>query len=185
LVKIGPGFLDYLAFETGHGSNDESQYIFTQFAPSSIISNRISSQEFPASTAVRLSPIETRRPPQTQGEEEETLQYEITQSGLKFKGNVKGIKIRATQVASKVGHCPSEYNLPGGNEQHHQSPSQGKKDSGFISQNGIMFLQSITDTETELNQSVGGKEFYKVNQDGVEVEGETTGGSMIYNAQIW
>jgi hypothetical protein len=124
-------------------------------------------------------------PPKTQGQEE-PVPYEITQNGLKFKGNVKGIRIIATQVASKTSLNTSEYHQTGDEEQsHHQSQGQGKQDNGFVNQNGARFLQSVTDTETEVSQSVGGKEFLIVTQDAVEVEGDVNGGSFINNQTVW
>jgi hypothetical protein len=125
-----------------------------------------------------------RNPLETQGQEE-VVQYEITQNGLKFKGNVKGIKIVATQVASKPGQYTSEDHQPRDEEQNHQPQGQGKQESGFVNQNGARFFQSVTDTETEVSQSVGGKDFYIVTQDAVEVEGDVIGGSFINNQRVW
>jgi hypothetical protein len=125
-----------------------------------------------------------RNPLETQGQEE-VVRYQITQNGLKFKGNVKDIKIVATQVASKAGQYTSEDHQPGDEEQNHQPQGQGKQESGFVNQNGARFFQSVTDTETEVSQSVGGKDFYIVTQDAVEVEGEVIGGSFINNQRVW
>jgi hypothetical protein len=142
------------------------------------------SQAFPTNTAVHLTPIAVTNPLETQGQEE-VVQYEITQNGLKFKGNVKGVRIIATQVASKIGQYTSEYHQPWDEEQSHQSQSQGKQDNGFINQNGARFFQTVTDTETEVSQSAGGKDFLIVTQDAIEVEGDVNGGSFINNQRIW
>ena len=125
-----------------------------------------------------MNPVET----QGQGE---AVQYEITQNGLKFKGNVKGIRIIATQVASRTGQYTSEYHQAGNEGQSHQSQSQGKQDNGCVNQNGARFFQSVTDSETEVSQSAGGKDFLIVRQDAVEVEGDVTGGSFINNQRVW
>jgi hypothetical protein len=99
--------------------------------------------------------------------------YEITQTGLKFKGNVKGVKFVTTQVASKAGEHTSERHEFGIGGQKHQSQRQERQDGGFVKQSGALFLQSLTDSQAEVNQSAGGKDFLKVKQDAVEVEGET------------
>lgn len=170
-------------FDTDPDDSKESQYLFTPFPSATITSNRITSQAFPTNTAVHLAPINKTNPLETNGRE--AVQYEITQNGLKFKGDVKGIKIVATQVTSKTGQYPSEYHQPGDEEQSHQSQGQGKQDSGFVNQNGARFFQSVTDTETEVSQSVGGKDFYIVKQDAIEVDGDVIGGSFIYNQRVW
>ena len=120
----------------------------------------------------------------TQGQEE-VVPCEITQNGLKFKGNVRGIKITATQVASKIGRPTSEHHQPGIEEQTRQPQGQGKKDRGFINQNGARFFQSVTDTEAEVSQSAGGKAFYIVNQDAAEFEGDAIGGSYNFKQHVW
>jgi hypothetical protein len=120
------------------------------------------------STVVQISPIRTEYHQETQGRKP---QYEIIQNGLKFKGNVKGIRITATQVTSKAGQYSSEYHQFVDEKQNHRS--QGKHENGFVNQSGALFFQSVTDSEAEVSQHVGGKELYKVQQDAVEVEGET------------
>jgi hypothetical protein len=121
---------------------------------------------------------------ETQGQEE-VVQCEITQNGLKFKGNVRGIKITATQVASKIGQNPSEHDQPGDEEQSHQPQGQGKKDRGFINQKGARFFQSVTDIEAEVSQSAGGEAYYIINQDAAEFEGDATGGSYSFKQHVW
>jgi hypothetical protein len=143
-------------------------------------SNRIASRAFPTNTAVHLAPLATMNPsgPET------PIHYEISQSSLKFKSDVHGIKIVATQVASKVGLDPSEYQV-GEEEQASQSQGQGMLNCGFVNQNGAQFSQSVTDAETEVSQSVGGNDFFTVTQDAVEVEGKASGGSFVTNQRVW
>jgi hypothetical protein len=113
-------------------------------------------------------------------------QYEITQTGLKFKGNVRGIKIIATQIASKEGQYASERHDSGHGEQKHQSQGHEKQDGGFVKQSGALFLQSVSDSAAEVNQSVEGKNVYKVMQDAVEVEGDTVECSFpIISQRVW
>ncbi|KAF4618357.1 hypothetical protein G7Y89_g14946 [Cudoniella acicularis] len=173
---------DSLAFKIGHNDSEDS-YIFTPFPSARITSNRSASQAFPTNTAVHLAPLATRNPPATPGQEM-PVRYEITQSSLKFKGDVNGIKIVATQVASKVGQDHSEYQL-GDEEQNSRSQGQGKQNGGFVNQNGARFSQSVTDTETEVSQSVGGNDFFTVTQDAAEVEGDVSGGSFVTNQRVW
>jgi hypothetical protein len=118
-------------------------------------------------TVVHITPIENKYYQETQGRKP---QYEIVQNGLKFKGNVKGIKITASQVTSKTGQYTAEYHQSGYEKQNHRS--QGKHDNGFVNQSGALFFQSVTNSETEVSQHVGGKDLYKVQQDAIEVEGE-------------
>jgi hypothetical protein len=125
-----------------------------------------------------------RNPLGAQGQEE-VVQYEITQNGVKFKGNVKGTKIVATQVASKKGQHTSEYHQPGDEEQRQRPQGQGKQGGGFVNQNGAQFFQSAADIEIEVSQSAGGKDVFKVKQDAIEVEGETSGGSFAHNQHVW
>lgn len=185
LLASRPRTLDLVSEPVRVGGYDDSDdsYIFTSFPSGPITSNRIASQAFPTNTAVYLAPLATRNPPATPGEEM-LVRYEITQRSLKFKGDVNGIKIVATQVASKVGPDPSEYQV-GGEEQSSQSQGQGKQNAGFVNQNGAQFSQSVTDTETEVSQSVGGKEFLTVTQDAAEIEGEVRGGSFVTSQRVW
>jgi hypothetical protein len=167
-------------FGTGPGDSEESQYNFT--SPSRIIS-----QSFPTNTVVHLRPSEIKNHSGMKGQEE-VPQYEITQNGVKFKGNARGIKIIATQVTSKAGQdTTSEYQKSGDEEEKYHSQSQGNQDSGFVIQSGALFFQSVTDSEAEVNQSVsvGRKEFCNVKQDGIEVEGEATGCSFIPKQRVW
>lgn len=147
-------------------NNEESQYLFT--SPS----DGVVSQAFPPNTVVHMFPIDRGHHQETQAREG-MPKYEITQTGLKFKGNVKGIKFVATQVASKADQYTSERSEFRVGEQRHQSQGQKRQDSGFVKQSGALFFQSLTDSQAEVNQSVGGSDFYKVEQDAVEVEGET------------
>jgi hypothetical protein len=120
--------------------------------------------------------------------QEEVPQYEITQNGVKFKGNVRSIKIIATQVTSKAGQdTTSEYQKPGDEKEKHHSQSQGNQDSGFVIQSGALFSQSVTDSEAEVNQSVSvrWKEFCNVKQDAIEVEGEAIGCSFTPMQRVW
>jgi hypothetical protein len=120
--------------------------------------------------------------------QEEVPQYEITQNGVKFKGNVRSIKIIATQVTSKAGQdTTSEYQRPGDEKEKHHSQSQGNQDSGFVIQSGALFSQSVTDSEAEVNQSVSvrWKEFCNVKQDAIEVEGEAIGCSFTPMQRVW
>jgi len=147
-------------------NNEQSQYLFSS-PPDGIVS-----QAFPPNTVVHIIPIERGQHRETQAREG-IPKYEITQTGLKFKGNVKGIKFVATQVASKAVQYTSERREFGAGEQRHQSQGQERQDSGFVKQSGALFFQSLTDSQAEVNQSVGGTDFHKVEQDAVEVEGET------------
>lgn len=99
-------------------------------------------------------------------------EYEITQTGVEFKGDVKGIKFVLTQVASKTGPATSESVEFEAGKQKHQSQDEKKEDSGFVKQTGVIFVQSLTGVQAEVNQSVGGKELYKVMQKALKVEGE-------------
>jgi hypothetical protein len=132
-----------------------------------------------------MVPIEKKYHRETLGREG-VPQYEITQTGLKFKGNVKGIKIIATQVASKEGQYTSERHDSEHGEQKHQSQGQEKQDGGFVKQSGALFLQSVSDSAAEVNQSVGGKDLYNVIQGAVEVEGDATECSFpIISQRVW
>lgn len=124
-----------------------------------------------------MVPIEKKYHRDTLGREG-VPQYEITQTGLKFKGNVKGIKIIATQVASKEGQYTSE--------RHDSEHGEQKQDGGFVKQSGALFLQSVSDSAAEVNQSVGGKDLYNVIQGAVEVEGDATECSFpIISQRVW
>jgi hypothetical protein len=142
-------------------------------------SNRIAPRAIPTNTVVHLAPLATMNP----SGQETPIHYEISQSSLKFKSDVQGIKIVATQVASKVGPDPSEYQV-GDEEQTSQSQGQGML-NGFVNQNGAQFSRSVTDAETEVSQSVGGNDFFTVTQDAVEVEGKASGGSFVTNQRVW
>jgi len=163
------------AFETGQSDGEESQYHFASASDP---------QAFPTSTALHVIPMVKKYHWETHGREG-LPQYEITQTGLKFKGNVKGIKIIATQVASKTGQYTSEYQQSGDDEQTYRSKGQ-QEDSGFVQQSGALFLQSVANSQAEVNQSAGGKDLYKVKQAGVEVGGEATECSFpIINQRVW
>jgi hypothetical protein len=116
-------------------------------------------------------------------------QYEITQTGLTFKGNVKGIKFVTTQVASNTGQNTSDRHEFGAGEQIHQSQSREGEGSRVVTQNGALFLQSVTDSQAEVNQSAGGtlgKDFCTVKQDAVSVEGETTACTFpVISQSVW
>jgi hypothetical protein len=166
--------------ETGSGDSEESQYCYT--SPS-----RITSQSSPTNTVVHLRPSEIKKHPGMKGQEE-MPPYEITQNGVRFKGNVRSIKIMATQVTSKAGQdTTSEYQRSGDEEENHHSQSKGSQDSGFVIQSGALFFQSVTDSEAEVNQSVsvGRKEFCNVKQDGIEVAGEAIGCSFTPKQRVW
>jgi hypothetical protein len=105
---------------------------------------------------------------------EEMPKYEVTQTGLKFKGNVKGIKFVLTQVASKAGQYTSQRYESEAGEHKHQSQGKERQDGGMVKQSGVLFLQSVADSQAEVNQSAEGKDFYNVEQDGIEVEGDTS-----------
>jgi hypothetical protein len=159
---------------TRTGDSEESQYCLT-------------SQSSPNNTIVHLFPTETKDHPRSRGQEE-SPPYEITQNGVKFKGNVRRIKIIATQVASKGGQdTTSGYQKFGAEEQKNQSRNQGKQDSGFVIQSGALFFQSVTDSETEVNQSVsvGRKDFCIVKQDAIEVEGEAIESCFTPKQHVW
>jgi hypothetical protein len=112
--------------------------------------------------------------------------YEITQTGLKFKGDVKGIKFVVTQVASKTGPYTSESLEFQAGEQKHESQGERKEDGGFVKQAGVIFLQSLTGVQAEVNQSVGGKELYEVMQEALEVEGEVIECSFpVISQHVW
>lgn len=120
--------------------------------------------------------------------QEEVPQYEITQNSIKFKGNVRSIKMIATQVTSKAGQdTTSEYQKSGDGEEKHHSQSQGNQDSGFVIQSGALFFQSVTDSEAEVSQSVsvGRKKFCNVKQDAIEVEGEAIDCSFTPMQRVW
>jgi hypothetical protein len=120
--------------------------------------------------------------------QDEVPQYEITQNGVKFKGNVRSIKIIATQVTSKAGQDTTfEYQKSGDEEEKQHSQNQGIQDSGFVIQSGALFFQSVINSEAEVNQSVsvGRKEFCNVKQDGIEVEGEAIGSSFTPKQSVW
>ena len=104
---------------------------------------------------------------------------------MKFKGHVKGIKIIVTQVASKTGQYTSENHQHKNGEENNQPQGQGKQNSGFVSQNGAHFFQSVTDTDAEFSQSVGGEDFYIVTQEAVEIEGDVVGGTFINDQRVW
>jgi uncharacterized protein YchJ len=135
-------------------------------------SHRIASQGFPTNTVVHMAHNEKGYRRDTQ-DRKWMPEYEITQTGLKFKGNVKSIKFVVTQVVSKTGSRTSESLKFEAGEQKHQSQGEKKEESSFVKQTGVMFVQSLTDVQAEVNQSVGGKELYKVMQEALEVEGET------------
>jgi len=162
------------AFEMGHDDIEDSQYLFASPPSAATISD----------TAVHITPVGMGNHLETQGQEE-VAPCEITQNGLKFKGNVRGIKITATQIASKIGRPTSEHRQPGDEEQTHQPQGQGKKNKGIINQNGAQFFQSVTDTDAEVSQSAGGKAFYIVKQDAAEFEGDATGGSYNFMQHVW
>jgi hypothetical protein len=167
-------------FGTGPSDSEESQYFFTS-------SPRITSQSFPTNTVVHLRPSEMKNHPGMKGQEE-VPQYEITQNGVKLKGNVRSIKIIATQVTSKARQdTTSEYQKFGGEEEMNHSQCQGNQDSGFVVQSGALFFQSVTDSQAEVNQSVsvGRKEFCNVKQDGIEVEGEAIDCSFTPMQRVW
>ena len=166
--------------ETGSGDSEESQYCYTS-------SSRITSQSFPTNTVVHLRSSEMKNHPGMKGQEE-VPQYEITQNSIKFKGNVRSIKIIATQVTSKAGQdTTSEYQKSGDGEEKHHSQSQGNQDSGFVIQSGALFFQSVTDSEAEVSQSVsvGRKKFCNVKQDAIEVEGEAIDCSFTPMQRVW
>jgi hypothetical protein len=120
--------------------------------------------------------------------QEEVPQYEITQNGVKFKGNARSIKIIATQVTSKAGQDTTfEYQKSGDEEEKQHSQIQGNQDSGFVIQSGALFFQSVINSEAEVNQSVsvGWKESCNVKQDGIEVEGEAIGCSFTPKQSVW
>ena len=113
-------------------------------------------------------------------------EYEITQTGLKFKGNVKGIKFVVTQVASKTGPSTSESLEFEAGKQKYQSQGEEKEDSPFVKQTGVIFVQSLTGVQAEVNQSVGGKELYKVMQKALKVEGEAIECTFpVISQQVW
>jgi hypothetical protein len=166
-------------FGTSHSDSEESQYFFT--SPS-----RITSQSFPTNTVVHLRPNEIKDHPGIKGQE--VPQYEIIQNSVKFKGNVKSVKIIATQVASKAGQDTTfAYQKSGDEEEMHYSQGQGNQDSGFVIQNGALFFQSVTDSEAKVNQSVSveRKEFCNIKQDGIEIEGDAIGCSFTPIQRVW
>jgi len=160
--------------------DSEDSYIFASSPSARITSNGIASPAFPTTTTVQLAPRSTRNPTTTLSQET-PVRYEITQRSLKFKGDVNGIKIVATQVASKVGQDPQL----GDARRNSQPQDQGKPNGGFVNQNGAQFSQSVRDTETEVIQSIEGYGFFIVTQDAAEVEGEVSGGSFIVNQRVW
>jgi hypothetical protein len=162
---------------------EQSEYPFMPFPSSTITSDKTALQSFSTNTTISLTPIATRNPLQTLGGEA-VAQYEFTQTGLKFMGNVKGTKIMVTQVTSKTSQYTSEYHQARDKE-HHQSQGQGKQDKGFINQSGVQFCQSVTDSEIEVNQSGGEEDFYAIRQDAIEVEGDAIGGSFITHQRVW
>ena len=132
-----------------------------------------------------MIPIQRGHYRETQAREG-TPKYEITQTGLKFKGNVKGIKFVATQVASKTDQHTSVTPEFGAGEQRYWSQGQEGQDSGFVKQSGALFFQSLADSQAEVNQSVGGNDFHKVEQDAVEVEGETVECTFpVISQRVW
>ncbi|KAE9368895.1 hypothetical protein N431DRAFT_444294 [Stipitochalara longipes BDJ] len=138
----------------------------------------------------RRSVSESNRAGEDDAEEsqdrEGTPKYEITQTGLKFNGNVKGVKFVATQVASKEGQFFLKRHEFTVGEQKHQSHVKAKPDNGFIKQSGALFLQSLTDAQAEVNQSAGGKDFFKVDQEAVEVDGEVLECSFpVVSQRVW
>jgi len=165
---------------TGLDDREESQY---SFSPPS----RTDLQSLPTNTAVHLRPVEMKNQPGMKVQED-VSQFEITQNGVKFKGNARSIKITATQVTSKAGQDTTSKYQKFGNEEHkQQSQSQGNQDSGFVIQSGALFFQSVIDSEAEVNQSVsvGRKEFRNVTQDSIGVEGEAVGCSFAYKQHVW
>jgi hypothetical protein len=140
---------------TGPGDSEESQYCFTS-PPGT------TSQSVPTNTVVHLRHDEMKNDPGMKGQEE-VPQYEIKQNGAKFKGNVRSIKIIATQVTS------------------------GDQDSGFFMQSGALFFQSVTDSDADVNQSVsvGRKKFCNVKQDSFEVEGEAIESRFTCKQDVW
>jgi len=112
--------------------------------------------------------------------------YQVTQTGLKFKGNVKGIKFVVTQVTSKEGQVTFESHDFRAGKQKHPFQAQEKQVSGLIKQSGALFLQSLSDSQAEVNQSAGGKDFCEVQQDAVEVEGESMECSFpVISQRVW
>lgn len=113
-------------------------------------------------------------------------EYEITQTGVEFNGNVNGIKFVVTQVASKTGPSTSERTEFEAGKQKHQSQGQNNEDSGFVKQTGVIFVQSLTGVQAEVNQSVGGKELYKVMQKALKVDGEAIECTFpVINQHVW
>jgi len=167
------------SMRAGADNSEESRYHFT--SPS----DGIVSQAFPTNTVVHLTPMERGHHRGTQ-DQEGMPKYEITQTGLKFKGNVKGIKFVTTQVASKGEQYTSERHVFEAGKQKQQSQGQEKQDSGFVKQSGALFLQSFTGSQAEVNQSAGGKDLFKVEQEAVEVEGETIECSFpVISQRVW
>jgi hypothetical protein len=169
---------DFLTFKIDHDESEDS-YIFTSIPSARITSNRIASQGFPTTTTVQLAPRATRNPTTTLGQET-PVRYEITQRSLKFKGDVNGIKIVATQIASKGSQEP-QLGSAGRNP---QPQGHGKPNGGFVNQNGAQFSQSVRDTEAEVSQSIEGYSFLIVTQDAAEVEGEVSGASFVVNQRV-
>ena len=165
---------------TGPDDREESQYSFSP-------PYRTDLQSLPTNTAVHLRPVEMKNHPGMKVQED-VSQFEITQNGIKLKGNARSIKITATQVTSKAGQDTTSKYQKFGNEEHkQQSQGQENQDSGFVIQSGALFFQSVIDSEAEVNQSVsvGRKEFRNVTQDSIGVEGEAVGCNFTYKQHVW
>ena len=134
-----------------------------------------------------MCPVGMKSPLETHLQEEmhRVRPYEITQNALKFKGNVKGVKIKATQVTSKEGQYTSGSHQSGDEEQKQQSKRYEKQEKGVVIQSGACFFKSVTDSDAEMNQSVGGRELYKVTQGAFEFEGDAIECTFTPNQRVW
>jgi len=154
--------------EIGQGRGEHSDYHFTA------TSGHVDSQGVPTATSFHIGPNCHGGTP-----DRDVPPHEFTQTGLKFKGDVRDTEFKMTQVAFSMQYT-SECHQPGEGEQNHQSMHQEKPLTGYVVQSGVSFSNSADATTAELNQSVRAEVLYpmykvhKTNQGGMEVEGETT-----------